>query len=259
MSKDNGNNNNNNRGKKSLKAKKSISSGSVLVQLYNNKKLVTKVDNMLDEGLTYDYIIEFCNSQNFNISKASLTNYKKKREEAIRTGTPLISLLDKRAKDNILYIANKETDTIGSQGQKGDEEESSGSDKQAALESINRKDKAFSHLEFLDELVQKSMKGLKAVDIVDMPLGMKAIELYAKITNNQYSGLSVAGLRELKLRQQARESAMVEVIMSYVPKEKHDELFKDLDEAEQRFYDNLDLTEEGRRATEVFNKTGVDI
>ncbi|MCB5367030.1 hypothetical protein LIP24_10335 [Collinsella aerofaciens] len=35
--------------------KKSLSSSSVLVQLYNNRKLATKVDNMLDEGQTYDY------------------------------------------------------------------------------------------------------------------------------------------------------------------------------------------------------------
>ena len=97
--------------KKDMK-KKSISSSSVLVQLYNNKKLVTKVDNMLDEELSYDYIIDFCKENGLSISKASLTNYKKKREEAIRTGKPLIQLLDKRAKDNVTYITDKKVDTF---------------------------------------------------------------------------------------------------------------------------------------------------
>lgn len=62
---------------------------------------------------------------------------------------------------------------------------------------------------------------------------MKAIELKAKITNNQLNGLSIAGLRELKLRQQARASALMEVIMKYVPEEQHDSLFEDMDAAEK--------------------------
>lgn len=49
------------------KDKKTLNTGSVLVQLYKDKKLCTKVDNMLDEGKTYDYIIEFCKEQGGNL------------------------------------------------------------------------------------------------------------------------------------------------------------------------------------------------
>src|SRR6185437_16084461 len=99
----------------------------------------------------------------------------------------------------------------------------------------------------------------QAFDVVDTPLAMKAIELRAKITNNQLSGLSIAGLRELKLRQQARESAMMEVIMKYVPEDKHDDLFADMDEAEERFYENLDLTEEDKRISQALKSSGIDL
>lgn len=235
--------------------KNNLSSSSVLVQLYNNRKLATKVDNMLDEGQTYDYIIEFCKENGLSISKASLTNYKKKREEAIETGKPLLQLLDKRAKDNVTYITEKEVQAFKQRKETPRDIEVS----IASITDINKVDKVFNDLEFLDEIISKGMKGLKAFDVVDTPLAMKAVELRAKITNNQLSGLSIAGLRELKLRQQARESAMMEIIMKYVSEDKHDELFADMDDAEKRFYENLDLTEEDKRITNALKQSGIDL
>jgi len=238
---------------------KNISSSSVLVQLYNNKKLVTKVDNMLDEGQTYDYIIDFLNENNFSISKASLTNYRKKRDEAIETGKPLLQLLDKRAKDNVTYITQKEVNDFK---KKRVEQTENGKDvtvsSSSTITDLNKVDKVYSDLEFLDEVIRKGFKGLKAFDVVDTPLAMKAIELRAKITNNQLSGLSIAGLRELKFRQEAKMSAMMEVIMKYVPAEQHDQLFEDMDKAEKEFYENLDLTEEDKRISQALSNAGME-
>ena len=240
--------------KKDIK-KKSISSSSVLVQLYNNRKLATKVDNMLDEGQTYDYIIDFCKENGLSISKASLTNYKKKREEAIRTGKPLLQLLDKRAKDNVTYISDKEVQAFK---ERKAEKDTSGESK-GTVTNLNKVDSIYHDIELLDEIIQKGSKGLRQFDVVDTPLAMKAIELKAKITNNQLSGLSIAGLRELKLRQQARESALTEVIMKYVPEEQHDSLFADMEEAQQRFYENLDLSDEDRRISQALKQSGIDL
>lgn len=245
------------KGKKDTK-RKSMSSSSVLVQLYQNRKVATKVDNMLDEGQTYDYIIEFCKDNGISISKASLSNYKKKREEAIKTGKPLIQLLDRRAKDNVTYISDREVDHINSVATQEDTNRQS-SGNLAPVTNLNKVDNVYNDLEFLDEVIRKGQKGLAAFDVVDTPLAMKAIELRAKITNNQLSGLSIAGLRELKLRQQAKESAMMEVIMMYVPEDKHDDLFEDMETAEKRFYENLDLTEEDRRATKAFRDAGIEL
>lgn len=238
--------------------KKSVGSSSVLVQLYNNRKLATKVDNMLDEGQTYDYIMEFCKDSGLTISKASLTNYKKKREEAIVTGKPLLQLLDKRMKDNITYITDKEISSF-KQKRKDIHIQEDTKPTPSPITDINKVGKVFNDLEFLDEIINKGMKGLKQFDVVDTPLAMKAVELRAKLTGNQLNGLSIAGLREIKLRQQARESAMMEVIMKYVPEAKHDELFTDMDAAEQSFYENLDLTEEDKRVTQALKTSGIDL
>lgn len=241
-----------------MSKKRNISSSSVLVQLYNNRKLATKVDNMLDEGQTYEYIISFCKENGLSISKASLTNYKKKREEALKTGKPLLQLLDKRAKDNVTYITDKEVQAFKAKKKDTTKDSDPAASTEATITDINKVDKVFHDLEFLDEIIAKGAKGLKAFDVVDTPLAMKAIELKAKITNNQLSGLSIAGLRELKLRMTCKESALTEVIMKYVPEEQHDQLFKDLEEAEQRFYENLDLTEEDRRINAALRSAGID-
>jgi hypothetical protein len=238
--------------KKDIK-KKNINSSSVLVQLYNNRKVVTKVDTMLDEGQTYDYIVEFCKENGINISKGSLSNYKKKRDEAISTGVPLLQLLDKRAKDNVIRISDKKVDEFE---RKGDTNEGTG--ELAVVHSIDKVNNVWSDLELLDEVIRKGMKGLQQFDVVDTPLALKAIELRAKITNNQLSGLSVAGIREIKLRQAAKQTALIATIMKYVPEDQHDQLFADLEAEEAAFYENLDLTEEERRITKAIKTAGLD-
>jgi len=233
--------------KKDIK-KKNISSSSVLVQLYNNPKLRSKVENMLDEGQTYEYILEYLRSKDFTMSKASLTNYKKKREEAIETGQPLIQLLDKRAKDNISYIADKEVKPFS--------KPESSSSSPATVHDMTKRDTVFNDIELLDEVIAKSMKGVKQFDVVDIPLGMKAIELKAKLTGNSLNGLSLAGLRELSMRASAKEAIMLEVIMRFVPEDQHDELFETMQEAEREFYENLDLTEEEKRISNSLKQAG---
>jgi hypothetical protein len=234
--------------------KKDIKNSSVLVQLYKNRKLATKVDNMLDEGQTYDYICDFCKEQGLSISKASLTNYKKKREEAVETGKPLLQLLDKRTKDNVTYITDRETKAFK---KKKDNLPAREDETVTRVSALNKMESVFSDLEFLDEIIHKGMKGLRQFDVVDTPLALKAVELRAKITNNQLSGLTIAGLRELKLLITARESVFTELIMKYVPEDQHDKLFDEMDELEAQFYANLDLTEEGKRVKKAFDQMGL--
>ncbi|ULF49420.1 hypothetical protein [Bacillus phage MrBubbles] len=229
------------------KDKKNLQASSVLVQLYNNKKLCSKVDNMLDDGRTYDYIIAFCEDQGFSISKSSLTNYKKKREEAITEGVPLISLLDKRQRDNVTYINDKRV-------QEFNEESQAAAMPFGAVDKVNN---VFNDVEFLDTVIAKAFVGLQEFDIIDIPLAIKAMEVKAKITNNALGGLSISALKEMSIKVRAKESALTEVVMKYVPEEYHDALFADLELAEKSFYENLDLTEEDRRVKDAMQAFGI--
>lgn len=217
--------------------------GSILLELYNKPILASKVDLALDEQKSYDFIIELCESYGLTISKSALTRYNAKRKEAIETGVPLIDLLDKRRKrGNILDLKGKEVDP--GPGGKFDE----------VFDSI---DNVYSDLVVLDTIIQKGFNGLQFIEAVDIPQVLRTIEVKSKITGNQMQGLSLVGLRELRLRALARDSALTEVLLRYVPEDKHSEVLEAMKEAEEQFYENLDLTEEDRKLTEALEKSGV--
>lgn len=229
-------------------AKKELGNSSILLNLYNNKLLVSKVDEALDEEKPYDYIIAFCKEKfDFDISKSALSRYKEKRREALETGVDLESLLDKRRKNGkIIDIKTKEVQPVAGNPANYDKSFSS-------VETL------YNDVELLDQVIQKGFSGLQMVDAVEAPLAMKAIEIKAKVTGNQLQGLSLVGLRELRLRQSAKEQAMTEIILKFIPEEQHEQVFEEIERAEKEFYANLDLNEEDKRITQALASSGYNI
>lgn len=229
-------------------AKKDLNNSSVLLNLYHNKLLVSKVDEALDEGKPYDFIIAFCKEKfDFEISKPALSRYKEKRREAIEQGVDLESLLDKRRKSGkVIDLKGKEVETLPNTNTSYDQ-------------TFNAVEQIYNDVEVLDTIIQKGFASLKEVDYVEAPLAMKAIEVKAKVTGNQMQGLSLVGLRELRLRQSAKEQAMTEVILRFIPEEQHEEVYQAIEEAEAEFYENLDLTAENARITQALEQAGMNI
>lgn len=227
-------------------AKKEVNNSSVLLNLYNNKLLVSKVDEALDEGKPYDFIIAFCKEKfDFEINKPALSRYKEKRRESLETGVDLESLLDKRRKSGkIIDIKSKEVTPLPNETYDN---------------TFGQVEQIYNDVEVLDTIIQKGFNSLKEVDYVEAPLAMKAIEVKAKITANQFQGLSLTGLRELRLRQSAKEQAMTEIILQFIPEEQHEEVFNAIESAEKEFYENLDLAEEDQRITKALQASGMDI
>lgn len=231
--------------------KKDMKQGSVLLQLYEFKLLASKVNEKLDTGVPYDEIIELCDHYDFEISKATLSRYKSKREESIREGIPLVELLDQRKKTgNIVDIKAKRQNLGAIEELDGDERLNK------AFEPV---DKVYNDIQVLDDMIQKMYNGLQHVNMVDPALGLRAIETKAKLTGNSLQGLSLVGLREVKLRMQAKTTAMTEVMLQYIPEDKHEEVLEAIEESEKQFYENLDLSEEGKKISEALRSSGVDI
>lgn len=229
--------------------------GSVLLQLYNNKLLSTKIHNEFDkadgggDSMTYDDMVELCGEYGLQISKASLSRYRERRVESIKTGTPLVELLDRRKKTgNIIDIRTPEED-------KSEHETLAGSSFEDTFDTV---DKVYSDIQVLDEIIQKGWNALQYTETADIPHALRAIEIRAKLTDNSMQGLSLVGLRELRMRTQAKHSAMLDSIMKYVPEDQHEELLDYIDAQEKAFYDNLDLNEEDRKLTEALDLAGID-
>lgn len=232
-------------------SKKDMKQGSVLLQLYEYKLLASKVDEALDTGVTLADIVELCEQYDFEISKATLSRYKGKREESIKEGVPLVELLDQRKKNGNIVDINSKRQNLGAI------EELDGDERlNRAFEPV---DKVYNDIQVLDDMIQKMYNGLQHVNMVDPALGLRAIETKAKLTGNSMQGLSLVGLRELKLRVQAKTTAMTEVMLQYIPEDKHEEALEAIELAEKEFYENLDLSEEGRKITESLRAGGIDI
>lgn len=227
--------------------KKDMGGGSVLLQLYNNKVLCSKVDEALDEGLTYEAIIELCAMYDFEISSASLSRYKDKRKEAIQTGEDLEGLLDQRKKTGTVVKLEDRRSTVMD------------THKNIYDDTFNTIDKVYNDIQVLDEIIQKGFNALKYTEVVDIPVAIRAIEAKAKITNNSMNGLTLVGLRELKLRISARTSAMTEAMLQYIPEELHEEVLNAIEEKEREYYANLDLDEESKRISEALAQSGIDL
>lgn len=252
MSNNNDNNNNNNKNKKkSMKVRGKNSQATkkkpnILVKLYEDKKLCSKVDNAFDMGMTLSYIAKLCSDYGLEISEPTLSRYNQKRQEAIETGYDLGDLLDKRKKSgNIIELESKETNTSKELDPNTD----------IPLSDNKVSNGVFQDASILDEVIMKGINTLQLVDTVDLPLVLKAIELKDKLTGGQLQGLSVKAVKELKLRQIAKENAMTQVIMEHIPESEHDKIFKALEQAEKEFYDSMDMSSEGRKLMESIELT----
>lgn len=80
-----------------------------LVELYDNKLLISKLNNMINEGKTLQYLTDFANKMGVPVSMGSINNYRKKYLQSLEENVPLETLLDKRAKNgNVLELKEKE-------------------------------------------------------------------------------------------------------------------------------------------------------
>lgn len=218
-----------------------------LVELYENKLLISKLDNMINEGKTLQYMTDFSNKMGVMVSQGTINNYKKKYEESIEKGIPLENLLDKRTRTgNILELKEKEV-----KPEIMDKGNESGT---GVYES--RDTKLINTNQVLELMMEKGWNTLKAIDYIDPKLLLQIITEHNKV-NTGNGGLLTSGVQEMRLKQLAFESAMSDILLTYIPEEKHEEVLSALREAEDKYYRDLDVNEEGRRIRKEMDRLGV--
>lgn len=94
-----------------------------------------------------------------------------------------------------------------------------------------------NELEILDGIIQLGFNSLQNNPSIRLQDAMKAIELKNKITGGTHGGLTNYGLEQLRELEQAKFSAVLEVVLQYLPEDKHEELYESMSEAEHTFYE----------------------
>ncbi|MNH25730.1 hypothetical protein D3C79_857470 [compost metagenome] len=109
-----------------------------------------------------------------------------------------------------------------------------------------------NELEVLDTVIHLAMSALQNNPTIKLETALKAIELKNKLTEGKHAGLTNYGLDQLRELEQAKFNAMVQVVMQYVPEDKHEELESAIAQAERNFYSERapELLEEYEQAVQ---------
>lgn len=229
---------------------------SVLEQIYtyHNGLLRAKVHRMIDDNETLsdmrDFIITFTDGE-IQPSIGTINNYKAKLATARKENKDLGELLDKRKKngDNILDIKAKEHNGLMEKDNQVEEN--------AVYEP--REDRLISTTQVLEKMIAIGNATLGDIEHIDPNTLIRVIKTYSDITGAANGGLMLSGLQQIALQQKAYESALGEVIAKYIPEDQQDKAWADLELAEQQFYDDLDITKEGREVKETMDKLGITL
>jgi hypothetical protein len=104
-------------------------------------------------------------------------------------------------------------------------------------------DKVKHDLELLDEVIQTGFETLSNMKEINPATAIAAIQLKHKITRGSHGGLTVYGLEENRLREAARENAILAVLLEFIPEEKHSTVIERMERVTRDYYESIGLGE----------------
>lgn len=216
---------------------------SKLLTIYDNVVLRNKIAEALDNDTDYAEIVDMCKSYGIDVSTSSISRYAQKRKEAILDGQDLREVLDTDTQTALTKIKKKRVDT---------------KDESETAEPELVETKAYSTEVMLDKIMSMGYNKFMTEDVdISVKDWLAAIKLYTQINGNNNHGLTTEGLQQLKLHQQAVNTAFVHVILKYIPKEKQEEALNYFSKTEKEQYKKLDTSGQGRALLEALDIGGL--
>jgi hypothetical protein len=217
------------------------------------------LDKMLDDGESPYKCAMWCTENGFPISSPTMYEYARKRKEAIVNGLvaeimpapPSLNRdedeADEKQEDDSDTQKKPKRTMAEIKKEAADKRRKRGMKKAQQLANMERKaqhmtvNKIKHDMELLDEIIQKGFETLKMMDVINPATAVKAIELKQKITGGAHAGLTTYGIEEIRLREAARENAIVTILLEYIPEEKHPEVLERMEKATLEYYESIGL------------------
>ena len=206
---------------------------SKLVELYAWAKRPI-LDKMLDDGVNATQCANWCNENGFKVSVPTVYKYASRRKEAAERGIPFQDIIDKR------FGIDSNPKSKIKKMQEGRERQRDQARRSKENLQADKKKRVLTDLELLDAIIQKGIEKLEDVNIHPQ-VAIKAIELKYKITGGSHNGLTVYGLEEIRLREQARENAMLNVMLEFIPDNLHKSVIDKMENTTKEFYEKVGL------------------
>lgn len=228
------------------------------------------VDNLIDTGASSKSIVDYMRGKGMNMSADTVRRYTSARKAAVTykgfaelsdfgKNRPDYTKMKRLSKEEKARLQEEYMKRFEGEGALSDKTRTLGSGKDAVertpsqqLNSLarhrkkqhrNSKQRVMSDLQFLDVMIQKGIETLAQMPSIDPGKALKAIELKHKLTEGKHGGITMYGMEEIRLRENARENAMVEVIQRYVDPDKQEELLQQLEQTTSDFYEAHGLEE----------------
>ncbi|SEG23163.1 hypothetical protein [Paenibacillus sp. UNC499MF] len=201
------------------------------------------LDKMIDDETPAKELVEWCNKNGFPISLPTMYTYMKQRKQAV-VNNLTDELLQPKTEDS-LRKALEDAAKKGGEQSKQNRAEDRARAKNIMAETMDQESaKRIRHdMELLDEVIQKGFDTLSRMDVISPATAIKAMEMKQKLTNGSTGGYTHYGLEEIKLREAAREQAIVAAILQFVPMEQHDAVIELMETATREYYESIGLGE----------------
>lgn len=202
------------------------------------------IDKMLDDGESPNKVQKWMLENGLEISVPTVYTYAKKRKEAIINGVKFEAIADKRTAKSKKEMGEGEAKQSSVRKKVIEErkkkEELPPEEKKQLQKTIKR---VQSELEILDAIIDKGYQTLQMMEVISPDMAIKAIKLKNEITDGQHNGITMYGLEQIRLREAARENAMLMILLEFVPDEKHEEVLAKMERATREYYADLGLEE----------------
>lgn len=217
------------------------------------------LDEMIDDHVPVKDCVAWCKENGFSISLPTMYIYIKRRNEAIVNGLTFELLQPKLHEENMKRKAEgkkkgqeglKEHGLRGAATIKENYRKERARTNQALVEVTEQETKeCIRHdMELLDEIVQKGFDTLKIMEVISPATAIKAIEMKNKLSNGSTGGYTMYGLEEIKLREAAREQAIISAILEFIPEEKHVAVIERMEQVTKEYYESICLGEAYEKA-----------
>lgn len=216
------------------------------------------LDKMIDDGVSGNQCLKWCNENGFKISVATMYKYINMRKQSIIEGVTMEALMKSGAEVDMEKLNPKDEEVkkeLPKKRRNTTKNMSRGEKIKASRDEVRKQkvktvNKVKSDMELLDAVIQKGMETLAHMEAVAPQTAIKAIELKHRITGGKHQGFTTYGLEEIRLREKARENAILVVMLEYIPEEKHDEVIERMEQATKEYYESLGLGEAYAKAME---------
>ena len=224
-----------------------------LKELYNNKAIFSKVIGLMEQQMSYDYIIRYLNSKGYRMAKGNL---KKRIKESQEQNIPLEQLMDKREKNSIDDVDSNKI--IGFTG-KTNEPKSQSQQPVISNSATGPVSKLYSEDQALEMIINKGMKTIEESEFIDPKTLMSALSLHAKYFGSRTRGLTAEALMQYQLIKESEMTALKEIFVRYIPKDKQEEALNEIDKRVNQIVNQIGATKDGKELIRQLQNAGLNL